>query len=49
LNNINLENALKHCKGEIHGDGGAAEQLGLKPTTFASKLKKYDINQQIFI
>jgi DNA-binding protein Fis len=40
---------LKHCKGKIYGDGGAAELLGLKPTTFASKLKKYGINQQIFI
>jgi PAS domain S-box-containing protein len=49
LEKINLENALKHCKGKIYGDGGAAEMLGLKPTTFASKLKKYGINRQIFI
>lgn len=49
LEKINLENALKHCRGKIYGDGGAAELLGLKPTTFASKLKKYGINRQIFI
>jgi PAS domain S-box-containing protein len=49
LEKINLENALKHCKGKIYGDAGAAELLGLKPTTFASKLKKYGINRQIFI
>jgi PAS domain S-box-containing protein len=49
LEKINLENALKHCKGKIYGEGGAAELLGLKPTTFASKLKKYGINRQVFI
>jgi PAS domain S-box-containing protein len=49
LEKVNLENALKHCKGKIYGEGGAAELLGLKPTTFASKLKKYGINRQVFI
>jgi transcriptional regulator with GAF, ATPase, and Fis domain len=49
LEKVNLENALKHCKGKIYGEGGAAELLGLKPTTFTSKLKKYGINRQVFI
>ncbi|MFT5719614.1 MAG: DNA-binding protein Fis, partial [Oleiphilaceae bacterium] len=30
-------------------DDGAADLLGLKPTTLASKLKKYGINRQIFL
>lgn len=48
LEKTNLVNALKHCKGKIYGDDGAAELLGLKPTTLASKLKKYGINRQDF-
>lgn len=48
LEKSNIENALTHCQGKIYGDGGAAELLGLKPTTLASKLKKYEINRQAF-
>lgn len=39
-----LENALIQCRGKIYGDDGAATLLGLKPTTFASRLKKYGID-----
>ena len=46
LEKTNIEHALKHCKGKIYGDNGAAELLGLKPTTLASKIKKYAINRQ---
>jgi PAS domain S-box-containing protein len=49
LEKTNLENALKHCKGKIYGDDGAADLLGLKPTTLTSKLKKYGINRQVFL
>ncbi|MFT4939385.1 MAG: PAS domain S-box-containing protein [Paraglaciecola sp.] len=45
----NLENALAYSNGKIYGDDGAAELLGLKPTTLASKLKKYGINRQVFL
>jgi transcriptional regulator with GAF, ATPase, and Fis domain len=45
----NLENALSQCKGKIYGDDGAAELLGLKPTTLASKLKKFGINRHVFL
>ena len=35
----NLRNALKHAEGRIYGPNGAAELLGLKPTTLISRLK----------
>jgi transcriptional regulator with GAF, ATPase, and Fis domain len=49
LEKTNLANALKYCQGKIYGDNGAAKVLGLKPTTLASKLKKYHLNRQDFI
>jgi formate hydrogenlyase transcriptional activator len=36
----NLINALSQCGWKITGDGGAAELLGMKPTTLHSKIKK---------
>lgn len=48
LEKTNLANALKHCQGKIYGENGAAKLLGLKPTTFASKLKKHALNRQNF-
>ncbi|WP_426359263.1 hypothetical protein ACPUVO_03200 [Pseudocolwellia sp. HL-MZ19] len=38
---------MQHCKGKIYGADGAAELLALKPTTLASKIKKYDINRHL--
>jgi transcriptional regulator with GAF, ATPase, and Fis domain len=35
----NLEAALRQCRGRIRGPGGAAELLGMKPTTLASRLR----------
>lgn len=35
--------ALKASNGKLFGKGGAAELLGLKPTTLASRLKRLDI------
>lgn len=49
LEKNNLVNALKQCKGKVYGDNGAAELLGLKPTTLSSKLKKYGLNRLEFI
>jgi len=45
LEKTNIEQALLHCNGKIYGADGAAELLGLKPTTLASKIKKYEINR----
>jgi PAS domain S-box-containing protein len=35
--------ALALCHGKLFGKGGAAEMLGLKPTTLASRLKRLNI------
>jgi transcriptional regulator with GAF, ATPase, and Fis domain len=40
LERANLELALEAAQGRIYGPGGAADLLGLKPTTLASRLKK---------
>ena len=37
---------LKKCEGRIRGTGGAAEVLGVPPTTLASKMKKLGIRRQ---
>jgi Bacterial regulatory protein, Fis family len=40
----NILAALEATKGRVYGRGGAAELLGLKPTTLASRLKKLGIS-----
>jgi transcriptional regulator with GAF, ATPase, and Fis domain len=35
-----IEDALRQANGRVYGSGGAAERLGLKPTTLASRMKK---------
>jgi len=35
--------ALQKCRGRVSGEGGAAQLLGLKPTTLSSKMKKLGI------
>jgi len=49
LEKNNLIKALTHCKGKIYGENGAAQLIGLKPTTLSSQLKKYGINRQDFV
>ncbi|QEL16630.1 sigma-54-dependent Fis family transcriptional regulator [Limnoglobus roseus] len=39
LERQNLRAALRRAAGKIYGPGGAAELLGLKPTTLASRMK----------
>ena len=39
-----IRKALKISEGRIYGAGGAAELLGLKPTTLQSRIKKLEIN-----
>ena len=39
----NIELALKQTEWKIYGTGGAAELLGLKPTTLLSRIKKMGI------
>ena len=38
-----IEKVLAHTEGKIYGEGGAAELLGLKPTTLQSRLKKHGL------
>jgi DNA-binding NtrC family response regulator len=40
-----IVSVLKSCNGKIHGENGAAEMLGLKPSTLHSKLKKLGISR----
>jgi transcriptional regulator with GAF, ATPase, and Fis domain len=40
----NLLNALRRTEGRIYGPGGAAELLGLKPTTLTSRLRALKID-----
>ena len=42
----NLLNALKRAQGRIYGSGGAADLLGVKPTTLTSRLRALKINPQ---
>ena len=44
LERNNMQAALKAADGKLFGKGGAAELLGLKPTTLASRLKRLDIS-----
>lgn len=39
----NIRAALKRAKGRIHGPDGAAELLGLKPSTLASRVKALNL------
>lgn len=43
LEKENLLTALRATGGKVSGPGGAAELLGVKPTTLASRLKKLEI------
>jgi len=41
----NLLKALERCAGRIYGHGGAAELLGLNPTTLASRLRALKVER----
>ncbi len=43
-----IEQALSESGGRVGGPGGAAERLGLRPTTLSSKLHKYRIDPTRF-
>lgn len=40
--------ALSRCDGKIFGESGAANLLGLKPTTLASRIKRFGIDPRAF-
>lgn len=39
----NIRAALRLAKGKVSGTGGAAEMLGIKPTTLASRIKALSV------
>jgi PAS domain S-box-containing protein len=44
----NILLALEQCQGKVFGHDGAAELLGMKPTTLTSRIKKYRIDPRRF-
>ncbi len=44
----NLVAALELAGGKVSGPGGAAERLGLRPTTFASRLKVHGLDARTY-
>jgi transcriptional regulator with GAF, ATPase, and Fis domain len=45
LERQNTINALRQCKWKIYGDGGAANLLGIKPTTLIERIKRMRIQK----
>ena len=45
LERANLLAALERADGKIYGAGGAAELLGMKPTTVASRIQRLGIKR----
>ena len=45
LERDNLRAALQAAKGKIRGPDGAAELLGIKPTTLLARMKKWGVNR----
>lgn len=44
----NLIQALKFCHGKVFGADGAAAMLRVKPTTLASRIKRFGIDTRMF-
>jgi transcriptional regulator with GAF, ATPase, and Fis domain len=44
----NLIQALRKTRGRVFGSGGAAELLGIKPTTLASRIKRWNLDLREF-
>lgn len=42
-------NALCQSRGKLYGENGAARLLGIKPTTLASRIKKYGIQKSMIV
>jgi transcriptional regulator with GAF, ATPase, and Fis domain len=46
LERNNLQAALQAANGKIRGPAGAAELLGIKPTTLLARMKKWGVRKQ---
>jgi transcriptional regulator with GAF, ATPase, and Fis domain len=47
LERVNIERALTACGGRISGDAGAAQRLGLAPSTLSSRMKALGIEKKV--
>ena len=47
LERENIRRALVESRWKVSGTGGAAERLGIKPTTLASRMRKLSIERPI--
>ena len=47
LEKQNLMSALQQTRWKVHGEGGAAELLGVKPTTLISRMKKLGLRRPV--
>jgi transcriptional regulator with GAF, ATPase, and Fis domain len=45
---LNIESALRQCRGKVSGPGGAARMLDVKPTTLYSRIHRYGIDPRKF-
>ena len=43
-----IEGALKASRGRVYGDGGAAEALGVPPSTLESRIRRLGIDKLAF-
>ena len=46
IEKLHIGEALKSSGGKVSGKGGAAELLGLKPTTLLSRMKRLGIDRK---
>ncbi len=46
--NADIVDVLRVSKGRVSGKGGAAELLGIKPTTLYSRLKRFNIDARLY-
>jgi formate hydrogenlyase transcriptional activator len=45
---LQIEEALKASRGRVYGDGGAAEALGVPPSTLESRIRRLGIDKHAF-
>jgi transcriptional regulator with GAF, ATPase, and Fis domain len=45
----NTLRALRLCGGKVFGEGGAAQMLGVRPTTLASRIKAWGIDRRAYL
>lgn len=44
----NMLAALRRARGKVYGPGGAAELLGIPPTTLSSRVRKLGLKEELW-